>query len=233
MSLNQIIYFFLGAITTVAANCIVLLYHEKKRAKNKERPPLVVYEECEDLAGLRRLLIMKDPYTEAHSKRVAEYARDIAKEMGWKGKPISDLYKAATLHDIGKVGIPDDILNKKEKLTDAEYQKIKDHPIYGEQILRQYGMDEDLCNTVRSHHEKWDGTGYPDGLKEDEIPVMARIIAIADAYDAMVTARTYRKNLSVERVKKELENGRGTQFDPQILDVFYEILSAKPMNKIQ
>ena len=228
MTAGTIIGFILGMVTATVADIIIYRYHERVCARRKERPPLIIYNECEDLAGLKRLLATKDTYTEAHSQRVAEYAKNIAKEMGWKGRPISDLYKAAMLHDIGKVGISEKILNKKGKLTNEEYQKIKDHPIYSEQILRQYEMDDDLCETVRSHHERWDGHGYPDGLKEDEIPIMARIIAVADAYDAMVTARPYRKNLSIEKVMSELKNGRGTQFDPDIIDIFCKMLSTPP-----
>ena len=230
--ISLVISFFAGGIITFLLTKMIVNKKLKKR-KDKERPALLTYKEYKDISGLQRLLALKDAYTESHSIRVAEYSRIIAKEMKWKGKLISDIYKAGMLHDIGKIGIPDEILNKKGKLTDKEYNIIKSHPLYSEHIMRAYNISSELCIAVRHHHERYDGKGYPDGLKGEEIPIMSRIIAVADAYDAMVTSRVYRNNMSIDNIISELKNGSGTQFDPEILKVFCKSLRQEKKLKMR
>ena len=166
----------------------------------------------------------KDEYTRGHSHRVAEYAVLIAKELGWSQKDILNLRNAAHLHDIGKIGIPDTILNKPTKLTEEEYAVIKEHTVIGAEILKNIRLIDHVTEVARSHHERYDGTGYPDGLKGEKIPIHARIIAVADSYDAMQSRRIYRNPLGTEVIYNEILNNRGTQFDPEIADVFLKLL---------
>mgnify|MGYP002556121977 CR=1 FL=1 len=166
----------------------------------------------------------KDEYSRGHSYRVAEYAALIAAELGWSSEEIQQLKHAAYLHDIGKIGIPDAILLKNDKLTDDEYSEIKNHPAIGAHILSSAEIFKDIIPIVKHHHEKYDGNGYPGRLKGEEIPYLARIAAIADTFDAMTSKRTYRDALPLETVIAEFERCRGTQFDPKLDDVFLDIL---------
>ncbi len=162
----------------------------------------------------------KDEYTRGHSHRVAEYSALIAKELGWKQKDIFHLRNAAHLHDIGNIGIPDAILNKPARLTDEEYAVIKEHTIIGAEILKNITLVKHVVEVARSHHECYDGTGYPDGRKGEEIPIEARIIAVADSYDAMRSRRIYRNTLKPEAIYEQFQKNRGVQFDPEITDTF-------------
>ena len=156
----------------------------------------------------------KDEYTRGHSGRVAEYAVKIAREAGMDNRSCEEIYFAALLHDVGKIGIPDDIINKTGKLTSHEYDIIKDHPVIGSRILSVITESPFLSLGAHYHHEQYDGSGYPDGLSGDEIPEIARIISIADAYDAMTSERSYRKPYPQAKVRSEIAKGIGTQFDP-------------------
>lgn len=167
----------------------------------------------------------KDEYTRGHSHRVAEYSVLIARELGWNEKDLEDLKNAAYLHDIGKIGIPDTILNKPTKLTDEEFSIIKEHTTIGANILKNISLIDHVQEIVRNHHERYDGHGYPDGLKGEEIPIRARIVAVADSYDAMSSQRIYRNQLPLEKIIRELEHNKGTQFDPRIADIFLRLLS--------
>lgn len=167
----------------------------------------------------------KDEYTKGHSHRVAEYSVLIARELGWNEKDLHDLKNAAYLHDIGKIGIPDTILNKPTKLTEEEFAIIKEHTTIGANILKNISLIDHVQEIVRNHHERYDGTGYPDGLKGEEIPLRARIVAVADSYDAMSSQRIYRNQLPLEKIIRELERNKGTQFDPAIADIFLKLLS--------
>lgn len=168
----------------------------------------------------------KDTYTKGHSIRVAEYSAKIAAKLGWSDDDIQNLRYMALLHDIGRIAVPDSILNKPGKLSQAEFEQIKTHATIGGDILKDITVVKDLDAGARFHHERFDGTGYPQGLKGEEIPFAARIIAIADAYEAMGSDRIYRNALSPEKIRSELINGRGTQFDPQLLDIFLELLDT-------
>ena len=166
----------------------------------------------------------KDTYTNGHSSRVAEYSREIARRMGYNEEKLNDIFMMGLLHDVGKIGVPDAVINKPAKLNDEEYELIKNHPVMGAKILSNIKEMPTLATGARWHHERYDGTGYPDGLKEEEIPEEARIIAVADAYDAMSSHRSYREPLAQNVVRKEIEKGRGTQFDPGIAEVMLSMI---------
>ena len=168
----------------------------------------------------------KNEYSKGHSYRVAQYAGMIAREMGWSSSEIRHLKNAAYVHDVGRIGIPDSILNKPSKLTEEEYVMIKAHTIIGADVLKDITVIEHAAEVARSHHERYDGKGYPDGLKGEEILIQARIVAVADRYDAMSTRRIYRKALSQEQILEELKDNRGTQFDPVIVDTFVHLLET-------
>ena len=181
----------------------------------------------ETLAGT---LDAKDKYTNGHSMRVAFYSTRLAEELEWDKERVSVLRYEALLHDIGKIGVPDAILNKPSRLSEMEFGLIKSHTIVGADILKNMIAVPGASKVARYHHERFDGKGYPDGLQGTEIPFNARIVGIADAYDAMSSDRIYRKALSHDEIRKELINGRGTQFDPELLDKFVEMLDSDKLN---
>lgn len=166
----------------------------------------------------------KDTYTNGHSTRVAEYSREIARRAGFPEKMQDDIYMMGLLHDVGKIGIPDSIINKPAKLTDEEYGIIKNHPVMGAKILENITEFPQLTVGARWHHEHYDGRGYPDGIAGEEIPREARIIAVADAYDAMSSRRSYRDVLAQEIVREEMEKGKGTQFDPAFAEIMLRMI---------
>lgn len=190
----------------------------EERRRQVERLSLQIMEALADTIDA------KDKYTNGHSVRVAEYSREIARRLGKSPKEQKDFYYMGLLHDIGKIGIPDEIINKTTQLTDKEYAIIKSHPIIGGDILKNISEIPGIETGARWHHEKYDGTGYPDGLKGEEIPIVARIIGVADAYDAMASKRSYRDVLPQAVVRAEIEKGRGTQFDPEIVDKMLEMI---------
>ncbi|MFD1019798.1 HD-GYP domain-containing protein [Thalassobacillus hwangdonensis] len=172
----------------------------------------------------------RDPYTAGHSKRVAEYSVQIAERAGFSAEDIDLLRKSALLHDIGKIGIRDDVLLKEGKLTVEEFEQIKGHPAIGSNILEQVELPKDLqpiLPGVRYHHERYDGKGYPEGLKGEAIPVFGRLMAVADAYDAMTSDRPYRKGMSKEKALAIIEEGKGTQWDPYFSEIFLEMMQGK------
>ncbi|MCR5683981.1 MAG: HD-GYP domain-containing protein [Lachnospiraceae bacterium] len=173
---------------------------------------------------LAKTIDAKDKYTKGHSMRVADYSEMIAKRLGLGETETDEIKKMAMLHDIGKIGVPDDIINKKTKLTEEEYNIIKGHPSIGYEILSEMPEIRDIGIGARWHHERYDGKGYPDGLKGDEIPLSARIIGVADAYDAMTSNRSYRQYMPQDIVQQELEKGRGTQFDPELAEIMLGIM---------
>lgn len=166
----------------------------------------------------------KDRYTKGHSVRVAQYSLAIAQKLNWSKQDCLNLYYTALLHDIGKIGIPDSILNKPSRLTDEEYRLVRSHTIVGANILHPITMIPQICDGAKYHHERYDGKGYPYGLKGNEIPYIARIIGIADSYDAMTSTRIYEKARVDAYALNEFEKGRGTQFDPYLADVMIEII---------
>ena len=170
----------------------------------------------------------KDTYTNGHSSRVAGYAREIARRFGYNRTRQDEIYMMGLLHDVGKIGVPDSVINKPGKLTDAEYSQIKAHPVMGDRILKKIKEKPRLAIGARWHHERYDGAGYPDGLRGAEIPEEARIIAVADAYDAMTSFRSYRSLLTQQAVRREIEDGKGTQFDPIFADIMLQIIAEDP-----
>lgn len=176
------------------------------------------------VTALSEAVDAKDRYTSGHSKRVAEYSRMLAARMGKTKEEQEDIYRAGLLHDIGKIRIPVEIINKASKLTDEEYNIIKIHPVTGYHILSGISGSKLIAICAKYHHERYDGKGYPNGLVGDKIPEAARILGVADAYDAMTSNRSYRDALPQDVVRREIENGRGTQFDPQIADIMLTMI---------
>ncbi|MGO0063575.1 HD-GYP domain-containing protein [Brevibacillus fluminis] len=185
------------------------------------------------LTALAHSVDARDPYTHGHSHRVASFGREIAKELHASQRFVDDVYFGGILHDIGKIGIEDYILKKEGKLTDEEYERIKEHPVIGYQILKQSGVFEELLPAIRSHHERIDGKGYPDGLKGEQIPLIARILAVADAFDAMVSDRPYRKGMPVDEALNRIDAGAGTQFDVELARVFVQYIKKLPPDKLE
>jgi len=166
----------------------------------------------------------KDSYTKGHSDRVAEYSVRIGKKLGLSESELTDIQTMGLLHDIGKIGIPDQILCKSSRLEDEEFAIMKTHTSIGANILASIQSIPGIANGAKYHHERYDGKGYPEGKHGTDIPLEGRIIAVADAYDAMTSNRVYRKHLSMETVISELERGKGSQFDPQLADIMLEII---------
>ncbi len=167
----------------------------------------------------------KDTYTNGHSSRVAEYSREIAKRYGYSETEQNDIYMIGLLHDIGKIGVPDAVINKPDKLTDEEYKLIKQHPVMGAKILDNIKEKSELAMGARWHHERYDGKGYPDGISGEHIPEKARIIAVADSYDAMTSYRSYRDPMPQKVVSEEIRKGSGTQFDPRFAEIMLQMIS--------
>ena len=176
------------------------------------------------VTALSEAVDAKDRYTSGHSKRVADYAGKIAARMGKSKEEQEEIYRAGLLHDVGKIRIPAEIINKPGRLTDEEYNIIKIHPVTGYHILQGISEDSVIAIAAKYHHERYDGKGYPNGLSGENIPEVARILGVADAYDAMASNRSYRKSLPQEVVREEIEKGKCTQFDPQIADIMLQMM---------
>lgn len=176
------------------------------------------------IQALAKTIDAKDRYTNGHSLRVAEYSREIARRLNKSPKEQEVIYYAGLLHDVGKIRIPVEVINKPGDLTDAEYEQIKIHPVTGYHILKDIFDDPYIKNGAKFHHERYDGKGYPNGLKRDNIPEVARIIGVADAYDAMASNRSYRKYLPQHVIRSEIENGKETQFDPDIANIMLQMI---------
>ncbi len=189
----------------------------------------------ETVMAIANAVDAKDVRTHQHSMRVAEYSVLIAKEMNcfkwWRRrKELSNLRKAAQMHDIGKIGIPDSVLNKVGRLTDEEYAQMRSHVTRGAEILKDFTLVENVVDGTKFHHERYDGKGYPDGLKGEEIPLYGRIISVADTFDAMTSNRVYRNHMDTDYVLNEMKRGRGTQFDPDALDAFLRLIDKGIIN---
>ena len=174
------------------------------------------------VTALAHALEAKDKYTSGHSQRVADISVTIAREMGLSPESIVKIKLAGLVHDIGKIGVRESVLNKPSRLTDEEFEHIRKHPEIGEHILAPLSSSEGILKWVRNHHERYNGTGYPDRLKGAQIPLCARILAISDAYEAMTSERPYRKAMSNKTARTEIERGKGTQFDPEVADSFFK-----------
>lgn len=197
---------------------------EQQTKKARERKKTLERLIAQMMLTLANTIDAKDRYTNGHSIRVAGYAEEIAKRYGKTEKEQEDIYFIGLLHDIGKIGIPNAIINKSSKLTDEEYNLIKSHPQIGANILSNITEIEDIAIGAHWHHERYDGKGYPDGLKGEEIPEIARIISVADVYDTMTSKRSYRDVLPQNVVREEIEKGKGTQFDPHFAEIMLQII---------
>ncbi len=218
---------FWVAVTALALWLIVLIVffvmsaQIRKYKARHERDNEIINESIETFTGF---IDAKDPYTNGHSKRVAQYTRQIAGEMGYTGEELDRIYYVALLHDCGKIGVPDNILGKPGKLTDEEFKVIQSHTVRGGEILSSFKSLKGVGEGALYHHERYDGKGYPSGKAGEEIPLIARMICVADSFDAMNTNRVYRKKLDKERILNEIEANKGRQFDPKIADVMLALL---------
>ena len=172
------------------------------------------------ITALAYALEAKDKYTSGHSQKVADISVAIAKELDLPQESIERIRLAGLVHDIGKIGVRETVLNKPGRLTDEEFRHVQYHPEIGEHILAPIADDEEILKLVRHHHERYDGTGYPDQLKGDQIPLCSRILAVSDAYEAMTSERPYRSKMSDEEAYEEIKRNRGIQFDPEVADAF-------------
>ena len=227
-------------ISMMIFGLIMLFIHIKRNIKNEiktiEENKIYLEKEVDrKTKEIRKLLVQsmntlsnavdaKDYYTNGHSIRVAEYSRLLAQRLGLSKERQEEIYYAGLLHDIGKIRVPDSIIKKEGKLTDEEYEYIKLHPVSGYHILKEISASSDIAIGAKYHHERYDGKGYPNGLEGENIPEIARILSVADAYDAMSSNRCYRKALPQDVVRAEIVKGRGTQFDPYIADIMLDII---------
>lgn len=221
---------FVPDVLTLRVKNSIELDHLKKdlqkevRKKSEENERLFLHV----VASLAEAIDAKDTYTNGHSGRVAEYSREIAARSGYGKDKQNDIYMMGLLHDVGKIGIPDAVINKPARLTDEEFEIIKTHPALGAKILENIKEMPSLARGAKWHHEKYDGSGYPDKLVGEDIPVEARIIAVADAYDAMTSHRSYRSPLPQDVVRQEIIKGKGTQFDPEFADIMLAMMEDDP-----
>lgn len=202
--------------------------YQKKTMELQTRELEVVHQQIqmgnETIMAIAKAVDAKDERTSQHSLRVSEYSVLIGRELGFSEEECENLRKAARMHDIGKIGIPDSILNKPARLTDEEYAIMKSHAARGGEILKDFTLIEHVAEGALYHHERYDGRGYPQGLSDENIPLYARIIGVADAFDAMTANRVYRKQMDFDYVLNEMRKGRGTQFDPQMVDIFLKLI---------
>ena len=196
--------------------------HEIELYKQEKEIEHNMFEQTAE--ALASAIDAKDKYTHGHSKRVADYSLQIAREAGKTEEECEQVYFAALLHDVGKIGVADSIINKDGRLTDEEFQQIKMHPVYGHKILSRIQQLPYLSIGAHYHHERYDGRGYPERLKGEDIPEIARIIAVADAYDAMTSKRSYRDPIPQDQVREELVKCMGTQFDPQFAKLMLHLI---------
>ena len=218
----MVIVFFIYALITLNENMESAKQREIQTHLEARLQEKAMFEQTAE--ALANAIDAKDRYTRGHSARVAMYSRMIAEKAGFTEEECEQVYYAALLHDVGKIGIHEDIINKVGKLTDEEFNEIKMHPVYGNQILSGIKQSPYLCIGAHYHHERYDGKGYPVGLAGEDIPVYARIISVADAYDAMTSMRSYREPMPPEKVREELTRGMGTQFDPAYAKIMLELM---------
>jgi len=202
----------------VGSRSMVVDITERKRAEEPHKRATL-----ETLEALSQLVEASDPYTSGHSARVTEMAIKIAQEMGLRNRHLDTLRIAGPLHDVGKVGIPSSVLNKPAGLTQAEWVMVQAHPEVSAKVAQQVTAFEAAVPVIRHHHERWDGTGYPEGLKGEDIPLLARILAVADGFEAMISERPYRRARTEEEALAELEKGAGTQWDPEVVKAFLRV----------
>lgn len=225
-SLYEKSYFYaIAAVLLIALVLLVIVvwqYWHRRNILKRQREYKELTEQTIKIIG--RTIDAKDKYTIGHSNRVAAYSVEIGRRYGLNGDQLEQLYYSALLHDIGKIGIPDSILKKADRLTDEEYQQIMQHPAIGGEILKDFTLVPWISAGARYHHERYDGTGYNEGIAGEEIPLYARIISVADSYDCMNSTRVYRPPMPEETILQELEKGKGTQFDPRFADIMIQMI---------
>lgn len=217
-----VILLFLNLIRTVRSVRNLERLRQKKELESRRRQTERI--SLQTIKTLSVTVETKNVYTNGHSQRVADYSALIAGALGWDDKRINNLRNAAYMHDVGMIGIPDSIVNKPTRLTEEEYAIIQRHTLIGADILKDITLIEHVAEVAHYHHERYDGTGYPEGLAGEEIPIEARIVAVADSYDAMNSKRIYRNALEKEKIIEELESCSGTQFDPVIAELFVRLI---------
>lgn len=224
---DQLLLLIESGIKSIEQMHTIKQINEELKDKNDELEKAYL-----DTIGILRYTVeAKDPYTRGHSDRVSEYSVLLGQKLNLDDKTLHILKIGGLFHDIGKIGIPDSILLKDSKLNDEEYSQIKNHPTIGAHMLGDADIFKDIIPVVKHHHERFDGKGYPSGLEGENIPLVARIAAVADTFDAMTSKRTYRNSLPIDVVKAEIERCSGSQFDPEIAKVFLDILNNE-YNKI-
>lgn len=234
-----ILYISMAAFTAIALihyhkSVLLEMDYSKRLSEEVEKQTRVARERADRLEIMGSEMVQalavtidaKDCYTNGHSFRVSWYSCALARALGWPEQEVLELEHEALLHDIGKIGVPDSVLNKPGRLTDEEFTVIQSHTQVGGRILDRSQTLHGAAEVARCHHERFDGRGYPSGLAGEQIPLHARVVAISDAYDAMRSDRIYRKGLPRERIREELVKGRGTQFDPALLDVFLRLFDS-------
>lgn len=210
--------------TQIQLSSLLNSFEKEVEIKTRENNELTF----QAINAIAKTVDAKDKYTRQHSTRVAKFSREIAIRSGlFSDEEIEIIYRTALLHDIGKIGIRDDILNKKGRLDDDEFATMKTHTTIGAEILKDVTLIKDVDKGAKYHHERFDGRGYPQGLAGEDIPIVARIVGVADAYDAMTSDRAYRKHLPEDVVRGELIKGRGAQFDPVFCDIMLGIMDDK------
>lgn len=205
---------------------------ERNRLESKKLQDNKAETLLKALKALMRALDAKDHYTCGHSHRVAALSMLMAEVLGLDAEQKYSLHLGAYLHDIGKIGMPDDILNKSESLKDFEYDIAKDHPVIGSNIIGEIQELSEVASIVRHHHERYDGTGYPDGLKGEAIPFFARILAIVDCYEALVSDRVYRKGMAKKDALVIIQKNAGSHFDPELVKVFVKAMNSGLANSV-
>lgn len=228
------IYQMLNLLTIIWAAAllsVIIMQINYKKYQKQQRNDARIIKQSMDM--YIRFIDAKDSYTRGHSSRVAAYATEIARRMKLPQSEIDKLYYITLMHDCGKIGVPDAVLKKPGKLTDIEYEQIKMHTTLGDEILQNFTAIEGIREGAHFHHERYDGKGYPTGLKGEDIPLFARIICVADSYDAMSSDRCYRKQLDQDTIISEIRNNKGKQFDPEFAEIMIGMILDGTTEKIK
>ena len=220
---NGVLCIIVFGVIVVFSSFMMKRLRETSQNEHKVREQLK-QQNSDIIKTIVRIIDAMDRYTNGHSQRVANYSREMARRLGKSEEEQKDVYYAGLLHDVGKIRVPKEVINKPGKLNDEEFRQIKIHTITGFYILKEIYKEGAILHAAKFHHERFDGKGYPMGLSGENIPEVARIVGVADAYDAMASDRSYRKALPQQIVRHEIENGKGTQFDPKFADVMLEMI---------